>query len=65
MTLFCWFLLNPLSLKNLLSNPYNRGGVINEMSFGISNCITLVVKSKNFIPSKHYENPTFKFGMSH
>ena len=33
------------------------------MTFGISKFVTLVVKPKNFMPSKHYENPIFKLGM--
>jgi len=47
------------SLKNLL-NIAHDWGIKNGMTFGINKCATLVVKPKNFIPSRHYENPTFR-----
>ena len=52
------------SLKNLL-NIAHDWGIKNEMTFGINKCATLVVKPKNFIPSRHYENPTFRLGMNY
>jgi len=35
------------------------------MTFEISKFDSLVVKSRNFIPSRNYENLTFKLGMDH
>jgi len=32
--------------------------------FGISKCVTLVFKEKNFIPSRHYKNLPFKLDMN-
>jgi len=36
------------------------GGIKNEITLGISKCAVLVVKPKNFIPSRHYKNSSFK-----
>jgi len=54
---------NPL-LKTFLIKLMIEG-IKNEMTFIISKCATLGVKPKNFIPSRHYENPTFKLGKNH
>ena len=35
----------------------------NEMSFGISKCATMVIKSLNFVSYLGYEEPTFHLGM--
>ena len=51
--------------ENFWKGILNNFSSPREMTFGISKCATLVVKPKNFIPSKHYENPTFKFGMNY
>jgi len=52
------------SLKNFLNKAHDCG-IKNEMTFGISIYTILVVRPKNFIPSRHYENHTFNLGMNH
>jgi hypothetical protein len=48
-----------------LNKTHDWGGIKNEITFGISKCAKFAVKPKNFIPSRRYENPTFKLGMNH
>jgi len=61
-TAFFWP-LKKSSLKNLLNTTHDWG-IKNEITFDISKCNTFV-KLKNFLPSRHYENPTFNIDMDH
>jgi len=59
-------LLTPIrsSLKNLLSKAHDWF-IKNKMTFCISKCASLVIKTQKFISLGHYENPTFKLDMKH
>jgi hypothetical protein len=56
--------LTKSSLKNIL-NKAQDCDIKNKIIFGISKCATHVIKLKNIIPSRHYENSISKLGMNH
>jgi hypothetical protein len=53
------------SLLKIFLNKAHNCGIKNEVTFGISKCNTFVVKQKNFIYSRYYENHSFNSSMNH
>ena len=59
----CWWCCSYPSAKNLekLLKKVHKWANLNEMTFGIEKCATMVIKPMNFQSPQNYSDPTLLF----